>query len=162
MIYKNFDGNITRKHGIVIEGWPLRTFGNPSTIGSQVELKVLLSAWKSGATRFRKMSVEEHMKWVEAHADFQPPSTLSAGSTRMPPPPPPPVQNDDTDLAPATNLTPPHMPFIQYQSPAVPSTSTASTPSGLKKPRKTRSDKGKPRNKTLQIPGANVFSTTVS
>jgi hypothetical protein len=41
MIYKNFDGHITRKHGIVIEGWPLRAFDNPSAIGSQVELNVL-------------------------------------------------------------------------------------------------------------------------
>ena len=61
MIYKNFSDHITHKHGIVIEGWPLRVFDNPSAIGSQAELNVLLKAWETGTTRFRKMPEDEHM-----------------------------------------------------------------------------------------------------
>lgn len=163
MIYKNFDENITRKHGIVIEGWPLRTFNNPSAIGSQVELKVLLNAWQSGATRFRKMSTEEHMEWVVAHADSQPSPTRSANPTPLVPPL---VQNNNPDLV--INPSPSHMPFVHFESPIAPPVGTNPTPSanptpsGPKKPRKTRSDKGKPRKKTTQTPGASVFSASVS
>jgi len=165
MIYKNFDENITRKHGIVIEGWPLRTFDNPSAIGSQVELKVLLNAWQSGATRFRKMSTEEHMEWVVARADSQPSPTHSANPTPTPLVLPP-AHNNDPDLI--TNPSPLHTPFIHFESPTAPPVSTNTTPganptpSGAKKPRKIRSDKGKPRKKTTQTPGANVFSASMS
>lgn len=158
MLYKNFDDHITRKHGIVIEGWPLKTFENPSSVGSQLELKVLLNSWKSGATRFHKMSAAEHMAWVEARAE--PPNPLTDG--RRAPAPPPQQTGQGSSLAPTTiTANAVEVPFIQFEPPAAVSTSTVTTLSNParapKKPRKERSDKGKPRKK-LQIPGVTTFS----
>jgi len=158
MIYKNFEGNITRKHGIVIEGWPLSTFDNPSSIGSQVELKVLLNAWQTGATRFRKMTTEEHMAWVEEHAKSELPSARATHPPPAPSQPPPPAQHNDHDLGPA--MDPPALDgafsTIQFEPPtALPGADT--TQRVPKKSRKVRSDKGKPRKRTSQIPGVGTF-----
>lgn len=160
MIYVNFSEHITRKHGVLVEGWPLSEFKNPSAIGSQVELKVLLNAWNTGATRFRRMSTEEHIAWVESHANSKSPPAVSAG--------PPPVQslslpsqhgNPDPTLV--TNPTITHMPFVHFESPAGPSSSAGLVPGMAKKPRKTRSDKGKSRKRATQMPGDDVtFSTS--
>jgi len=164
MIYKNFEENITRKHGVVIEGWPLHKFDNPSAIGSQVELKVLLNAWQSGATRFRKMKVDEHIAWMEAravlHDDSQTPATHPPNPTPILLPPLS-TQEGDLGLTPAINPTSSHTSFIHFESPATPAVSAGSTPSRSKKPRKTQSDKGKPRRRTTQIPGENVFSASM-
>jgi hypothetical protein len=169
MIYKNFDEHITRKYGVVIDGWPLRTFDNPSSIGSQVELKVLLNAWQTGATRFRKMSVKEHMVWVEGRADSEPPGTLPTHPTpALPPSPPspsssplPPTQHNEPDLTLAVNPPLLHTPFIHFEPPATPPVSMNTVPGISKRQRKTRSDKGKPRKRASQIPGADIFSASV-
>jgi len=159
MIYKNFDKHITRKHGIVIEGWPLSTFDNPSAIGSQMELKILLNAWQTGATRFRKMSTDEHIAWVEGRTSPEPPST---SLTNPPPTPLPslPLQHNDPDLTLAINPPSLHPPFFHFESPAALPISTNSTPRMPGKPRKTRSDKGKPRKRATQAPGMSVFSAS--
>ena len=173
MIYKNFEEHITRKHGITIEGWPLSTFDNPSAIGSQMELKVLLNAWRTGATRFRRMNVDEHMAWLEARIDFEPPPI----PLTVPPPAtsPLPSQGNSPDLTQATgpppsssdpghtlavNPPPSHPSFVYFEPPATTSGSTNSTPRASRKPRKTQSDKGRPRKKASQIPGAGVFSAS--
>lgn len=59
MFYQNFTKNISLKYGVVIEDWPLDTFKSPSDISSRNEVTILFNAWKSGATRFRKLSAEE-------------------------------------------------------------------------------------------------------
>ena len=168
MIYKNFDDHITRKHGIVIEGWPLRLFDNPSAIGSQVELNVLLNAWQTGATQFCRMTADEHMAWVESCAKSEPPSTHAVGfppheTSTVPPAgipamPPSQPQNEETSLTLPTNPPAFHtlsFSVISLESAATPQTS--SNPS--KRPRKTQSDKGKPRKKPSQIQGTNTFQT---
>jgi hypothetical protein len=66
MFYQNFDTNITAKYGVVIENWPLEKFSSPSDIGSRNEIRVLLQAWESGTTRFRKLSDEELTQWEDA------------------------------------------------------------------------------------------------
>ena len=160
MYYKNFEHHITRKHGIIIEGWPLYTSDNPSVIGSQVELKVLLSSWETGATRFRKMSDEEHMGWLESRAKPEPASVVTGDPTVILFPPP---QHSDPSLALAMDPPVPRQPFniINFESTSVAPAGVNSTSSTSKQPRKTRSNKGKPRKKakTLQIPGADVFHT---
>jgi hypothetical protein len=168
MYYKNFDQHITRKHGIVIEGWPLRTFDNPSAIGSQVELKVLLGSWETGATRFRKMSVQEHMTWMENHAESEPIPTIMDQPALITMDDPAlmlsPFQHDDPGFTLAT--IPPadlQQPFntIDFQSASPAPTSINPTHGAPKRARKVRSDKGKPRKKAKasQIPGAGVFHT---
>lgn len=166
MIYKSFDDHITRKHGIVIEGWPLRAFENPSAIGSQIELNILFNAWQTGATRFRKMTTDEHLAWVESRANSEPPSTHAVGfppqemsitpPTNSPAMLPAQAHNKETSLAPPTNLPAFHVSsfgIISLESATNPQTS--SNPS--KRPRKTRSDKGKPRKKPSQIEGTSTF-----
>jgi hypothetical protein len=153
MIYKNFDEHITRKHGIIIEGWPLPLFDNPSAIGSQVELNVLLRAWQTGATRFHKITEDEYMTWMESRAPSEPSPTSAAG------PPPPEEQSQDSSTTPPTNPPVVHAMFniisLELESASTPQASKNMP----KKPRKTRSDKGKPRKKPSQLPGANIFYT---
>lgn len=172
MIYKNFNDHITRKHGVIIEGWPLRTFDNPSAIGSQVELNILLRAWQTGATRFRKMTEVEYLAWMEGRTNPEPLVTPSSSSAVAPPqandqdpsivPPsssstvvPPQANDQDTSIVPPTNLseTQPSFNVISLESTAALQTSG----SAPKKTRKTRSDKGKPRKKRSHVPGAGVF-----
>lgn len=65
MYYQNFDSNITEKYGVIVENWVLRKFCSPSDVASRTELKMLLAAWQSGTTRFRKLSDEELEEWRE-------------------------------------------------------------------------------------------------
>ncbi|KAI0083733.1 hypothetical protein BDY19DRAFT_858173, partial [Irpex rosettiformis] len=58
MYYQNFDDHITERFGIVIENWPLKTFVNPGSIPTRLELKTLFHAWDSGATFFRRLNPE--------------------------------------------------------------------------------------------------------
>ena len=159
MIYKNFDEHITRKHGLVIHGWPLPVkFDNPSAIGSSVELTTLLNSWQNGSTYFRKMGTAEHMAWIEARANLELPSDLPAvppttSSMLLP------VQNSHLDPTLATNPSA-HPSFIHFETPANPMVVTNLPASGSKKPRKTRSDKGKPRKKASHVQGTNVFSAS--
>ena len=150
MIYKNFDKLITRKHGIVIEGWPLQVFNNPSAIGSQMELGVLLRAWQTGANRFQRMTEDEHTAWMVNHAGSEPPST---GATDLLPAVPSTETHQDSTLPISLSVFESLFDFVSLESTTYPQ---ARNPAP-KKPWKTRSDKGKPRKKTLQIPGANVF-----
>lgn len=162
MIYKNFDEHITRKHAVVIKGWPLHVFDNPSKIGSQLELKTLLNAWKTGATRFHKMTVDEHVDWVEAHTRTEPPSTVSTHPPPMSLPlPPAAAQHNNANPTPVINPAMSDTPFIHFGPSAPPQSSTTLTPTASKKPQKTRSDKGKSRKRTTQIPGVDVFSANV-
>jgi len=127
MIYKNFDENITRKHGIVIDGWPLHAFDNPSSIRSQVELKVLLNAWQTGTMWFRKMTVEEHMAWLEEHTKPGLPCAQAAYLPPVPSQPPPPAQHNDQSLGQATGPPASHGAFgtLHFKSPVtLPSANT--------------------------------------
>ncbi|OCH83633.1 hypothetical protein OBBRIDRAFT_840342 [Obba rivulosa] len=67
MYYMNFDTKITAKYGIIIENWPLDHFLPPSHFKSKLELEVLLKAWESDSTRFRKLSTEEFERWQDTH-----------------------------------------------------------------------------------------------
>lgn len=153
MIYKNFDQHITRKHGIIVEGWPLHTFDNPSAIGSQVELNILLRAWQTGATRFRRMTADEHMAWVESHANSEIPPIAAVN---LPPAvPSSEVPNEDPTPVPPTDFA-----MFQTSFNIIPLESSATPQAGNpvpKKTRKVRSDKGKPRKKTSQAPGTSTF-----
>jgi hypothetical protein len=65
MYYRNFDDSITAKYGVVLEGWPLERFCNPSDIVSRTEISVLRSSFESGATRFRLLTQAELATWSE-------------------------------------------------------------------------------------------------
>ena len=82
VIYKDFDECITRKHGIIVERWPLRRFCCPSEIASQMELNVLLESWQSGVTRFCKMGEDEYMAWMDDRARRLEPPPNDTADTR--------------------------------------------------------------------------------
>ncbi|KAG6869468.1 hypothetical protein C0995_002888, partial [Termitomyces sp. Mi166 len=63
MYYHNFDSHITAKRGVVIKNWPLKTFCTPSEISSQVELNILLNAWRSDIAHFYQMTRDEFEAW---------------------------------------------------------------------------------------------------
>ncbi|KAG6884095.1 hypothetical protein C0993_001460 [Termitomyces sp. T159_Od127] len=63
MYYHNFDLHITAKYGVVIRNWPLKTFCVPSKISFQVELNILLNAWRTDIAQFYKMSCDEFKAW---------------------------------------------------------------------------------------------------
>src|SRR5277367_4876349 len=65
MYYRNFDDSITAKYGVVLEGWPLERFCNPSDIVSRTEISVLRSSFESGAARFRLLTQAELATWFE-------------------------------------------------------------------------------------------------
>ena len=162
MVYTNFDDAITRKHGIVVEGWPLRRFVCPSQVGSQMELEFLLNSWQKGTTRFRKMTNSEHMAWIESRASqLEHPASNDTANIQNVQPAEPPSQphSEDVSLASATNPPTHDSPFnvIHFGSPAPTQTTSSQATGMVKKPRKTRSDKGKPRKKPTQVPGTAVF-----
>lgn len=149
MFYKSFNEQITRKYGILVEGWPLPAFENPSSIGSQVELRVLLNAWQSDVARFRKMSEREFESWKAEYYDLSPEACPQVTAS--------PLSNANhathtsslASPAPAINI----VEFDMVSSDTPPA-------NAQKKARKTRSDKGKPRKRRSQVPGELMFLAT--
>lgn len=66
MFYKDFRAHVTRKYGVILEGWPLKAFVAPGLINSRPDLLVLYGAWKSGKARFRVLSPEELAAWEDS------------------------------------------------------------------------------------------------
>lgn len=93
MCYKNFDDNITAKYGVVIDGWPLERFCNPSDIASRTEISILKSSFESGATRFRLLTQAELDTWSESRFQAALASTNDSGSPDTPNPPAPTLPN---------------------------------------------------------------------
>ncbi|KAI0700239.1 hypothetical protein C8T65DRAFT_580487, partial [Cerioporus squamosus] len=62
MFYSSFNEQITLKHGVILENWPIQKFDNPSSL-SHLEAEVVLRALESGATRFRSLSDDEWATW---------------------------------------------------------------------------------------------------
>ena len=71
MYYKNFDDNITSKYGVILKGWPFKTFQNPSEISSRAELQVLKNSLDSGATYFKRLTASELTEWEETQFQSQ-------------------------------------------------------------------------------------------
>ncbi|KAG1869943.1 hypothetical protein F4604DRAFT_1583844 [Suillus subluteus] len=65
MYYVNFDENITAPYGVVLDNWPLKKFASPGDIGSMVEVKIVYNAFRTGATKFRKLTAAEWEDWDE-------------------------------------------------------------------------------------------------
>ncbi|KAF8196113.1 hypothetical protein BJ912DRAFT_847117 [Pholiota molesta] len=165
MWYSGFDNAITAKYAVVLECWPLDKFCPPSDIASRNELNVLLNAFQSGATRFRKLSPIEFTAWSAQHISASAASSLRAADavtnhptsnpdaqTPFAPPLTTTLRSNDENAPPAHSMT------------TIPAKRTATTSplqtithnfgvtandgtniSVVKKPRKERKDKGKPR-----------------
>ena len=77
MAYNRFDDLITAQHRVVVRNWPLKTFCNPSAVGSRTELELLYNVWKSGRTYFEQLTHEEMEAWedsrISARVEFVPP-----------------------------------------------------------------------------------------
>ena len=157
MIYKDFDKCITHKHGIVVEGWPLTKFCCPSDVKSQMERNLLLKSWQTSMMKFRKMGEDEYMAWMEDHAHQLEPLPDNTANTQD-------VQQPAVLLSeqPGQGISPPSganlsgFNVIHFESPTPLQTSSQAN-GVVKRPRKTRSDKGKPRKKHTQVLGTTVF-----
>ncbi len=66
MFYPSFDDQITAKHGVVLENWPVPQFRNPSGM-THLEAEVVLRAFVSNTTRFRSMPGIEWAAWKEQY-----------------------------------------------------------------------------------------------
>lgn len=77
MYYSNFDKHVTEKYGILMKGWPLPKFCNPSEVGSKVELEVLFNAWETGQAYFERLSQSDWDAWCEAR--FQASLAITTG-----------------------------------------------------------------------------------
>ncbi|KAJ3475258.1 hypothetical protein NLI96_g11954 [Meripilus lineatus] len=84
MNYNNFATEITAKHAIVCEGWPLSTFQSPSSINSRTELDVLLNAWTTGVTSFRRLEPDEFKKWSDARFQAALQASQAQSHTQVP------------------------------------------------------------------------------
>ena len=156
MVYRSFDEQITWKHGIVVEGWPLPKFENPSAVGSQLELRTLFNAWQSGAACFHKMPEDEFLSWITNRHEGGSPSTAATPSVTVASSSSTIASHDGhtTHTPPPTSATPAFN-FVEFD---------LASPTPLvgvqKKARKTRSDKGKPQKRGLQLSGELVFPET--
>jgi hypothetical protein len=170
MYYVGFEIHITEKYGIIIENWPLKDFKSPGSIGSRLELNTLYHAWISRATRFCWLSPLELEEWqrqrIQTAKAALPSSTASpVASNQLSSAT---VTYGNQSVAIDQSDTASHDPDV-ISSPEAASLSIASSSTGgvtpaamdcastttifpvstltlvTKKPRKVRSDKGKPR-----------------
>ncbi len=71
MSYKSFDTRITKKYGVTVENWPQLPFSGISPINNQEHSIALYLLWKSGATRFKRLSPEEKKIWDATREKLQ-------------------------------------------------------------------------------------------
>jgi hypothetical protein len=116
-----------------------------------------LESWQSGATRFRKMTVSEHMAWIENRTNQvgPPPDNTTGIQDARPTVLPPQPRNLGDGFVSAANQ--PVFSADNFRSPMPLQTTSGQANGVVKKPRKIRSDAGKPRRKRAEIPGAIVF-----
>ena len=129
MYYKNFDDNITAKFGVILKGWPLKDFQNPSVIKSKAELQVLKNSLDSGATYFKKLTPSELTEWEEAR--FQ--SRLEETTEHETPDIPTNIPGPE-DLEPPTITMPTANPSLSDPDPDPPSDLSVTAASGSKRP----------------------------
>ena len=106
MNYINFKGVITMKFGIILENWPVAKFQSPTNM-SHTEVEICFHSWESGTTRFRMLTNEEWVAWLNgqyvAPTAVQPMPAADSKSF----PPTPTVTSLTTPIAPPTTATVP-------------------------------------------------------
>ncbi|KAH9829604.1 uncharacterized protein C8Q71DRAFT_888412, partial [Rhodofomes roseus] len=71
MNYVNIDDAITRKHHVLIRGYPSGvSFCAPSKLGSMLEVELVTAAWSSGTTHWHRLEGEEWVKWLKDHPEL--------------------------------------------------------------------------------------------
>ncbi|KAI0772177.1 hypothetical protein BC629DRAFT_744292 [Irpex lacteus] len=63
MSYTSFDTLVARVFGVTIENWPPIRFAAPGLVKSFSDMVGFYLMWKSGATRFRRLSAQEKKEW---------------------------------------------------------------------------------------------------
>jgi hypothetical protein len=161
MHYVGFDEAITLKYGLILEHWPLPSFRSPANLTIMNDIRILLNAFKSGATKFRKLSNDEYEAFsttftsqqAASAADGSTPDGPRAGDPAAQPGSPPTSGEDGSQdpsptnapaRTPLANITPTVVNANANNSSTVTSTNGMAIGTQAKK-RKTRSDKGVPR-----------------
>lgn len=120
MNYNNFDAAITKKHTIVVRGWPLKTFCSPANLTTLLHVKLLYNALTSGMAKFVKLNKAQYEDWMkdyQARPEVQerPKSKKKASrpafdapvpSLSLSSPSPPPSPTPRPPAAPSSTLTP--------------------------------------------------------
>ncbi|KAG6809052.1 hypothetical protein H0H92_001795 [Tricholoma furcatifolium] len=86
MVYVGFAEKFTMQYGVVIENWPIDRFHSPSEL-TRAEVNILLAAWTSKATYFRKMEKEEWDQWRNNQVESGPGLAPQASRTQSSSPP---------------------------------------------------------------------------
>ncbi|PIL36587.1 hypothetical protein GSI_00276 [Ganoderma sinense ZZ0214-1] len=117
MYYVNFDQHITVKFGVVLENWPLTKFAAPGSFSAIPLLSLLYNAFDSGTTRFRSLSDEEWLEWLQAYKAGQAPPAVTASPSGL--------TVEEEDFAAAADSEAP----VELSAPAGSETAFASAPS---------------------------------
>ncbi|KAI0069986.1 hypothetical protein K474DRAFT_1745859 [Panus rudis PR-1116 ss-1] len=144
MHYADFEEYLTRRHHIVVCGWPVEKFQSPYSITSLTELRGLRDRLKTGATYFKKLTDDEYEQWSQAR--FNQALALTQAQTATPEDGASPAA--DTSLSGASNAptsgtsnrtntepigptssVPPTSPALLPTSPSSPSTGMSSSSS---------------------------------
>ncbi|PPQ79250.1 hypothetical protein CVT24_007508 [Panaeolus cyanescens] len=132
MIYVNFASRMTLVHRIVVEGWPLKKFCNPSEIGARADLEVLFQSLQNNNTRFKRLDDSEYEEFCLTYQQTLPsdgaePGDIVPGSNASATTPEP---TRDNEPAPNDSSTVPDMQAPVFPPPSA-TTSSALTPSSL-------------------------------
>ncbi|KAE9387171.1 hypothetical protein BT96DRAFT_1005378 [Gymnopus androsaceus JB14] len=171
MYYRNFAERVTKRYGIVVKNWPLGEFANPSSISTMAAAQTLWNAWDSNTAHFYRMSNDEYVQWLDQYnnaqgAAPQNPSSAGAGDNEeggglheggggeMEPVPQGAVGNAPmaSTPTPASAPAPTNVSSNFVMTMTMVTDANGATMAVKSKPRKPRSDKGKPRKKR----GSNV------
>ena len=66
MYYDSFNQQITAKHGVVVDNWPITAFHSPSNM-SFIEAEMVLASLENNTTRFRSLPEKEWAVWKQQY-----------------------------------------------------------------------------------------------
>ncbi|PPR04389.1 hypothetical protein CVT24_013218 [Panaeolus cyanescens] len=79
MTYVNFASRMTLTHRIIVEGWPLSKFCNPSEIGSRADLELLYQSLQNNTTRFKRLDDGEYEEFCLTYQQTLPSDGADSG-----------------------------------------------------------------------------------
>ncbi|TFY51827.1 hypothetical protein EVJ58_g10358 [Rhodofomes roseus] len=123
MNYKNIDEALTRRHGIILRGYPPGiSFCSPSKLPGLHEVELITAAWQSGTTHWYKMTADEHTAWKTGRPE-------SSENTRAPAPTEDSDDEEERPLAEVVAQASGSTDNPVIRPPAFPASTTSSTPS---------------------------------
>ncbi|KAJ3504276.1 hypothetical protein NMY22_g17978 [Coprinellus aureogranulatus] len=63
MSYVDFPARITINHRVILKGWPIKKFANPSNLGPRSDVLLVYEAFKNGTTCFERLNDTNYAKF---------------------------------------------------------------------------------------------------